>query len=239
MIENLKKLEALRGAALLANHEPAFVARVKAVKAWQQQRLKRTYPDLAADASYGPATAFFMDELYGIKDSALRDRDLIRMYPTIKRVLPQFAYDAVSKALELDVISEEFDQMLAKKIGDVVITETNYAAAFRQAGTENDRLRQVELMRAVGAELDVVVKKPMIYSTLRLLRTPARFAGLSNMQQFLEAGFTAFKHMNGAKYFLNTIAERETALIARLYSNHPAPFEFSLADSNENIKTPH
>ncbi len=238
MIENLKKLEALRGTVSLAIHDTAFFSRVKTVKAWQQQRLKRTYPDLAADVRYGPATMFFMDELYGIKDSALRDRDLIRMYPTIKRVLPQFAYDAVSKALELDVISEEFDQMLAKKIGDEVITEANYAEAFRQAGTKKDRLRQVELMRAVGAKLDVVVKKPMIYSTLRLLRTPARLAGLSNMQQFLEAGFTSFRHMNGAEYFLNTIAEREIALIERLYSGHPAPFELLRANENENTTKP-
>jgi hypothetical protein len=227
MIDNLKKLEELRGSASLEKNDADFFARVKAVKAWQQLRLKRTYPDLAADARYAPATAFFMDELYGIKDSALRDRDLIRMYPTIQRVLPQFAYDAVSKALELDVISEEFDQMLAKKLDGAAINEKNYAEAFREAGSKKDRLHQVDLMRAVGAELDVVVKKPLIYSTLRMLRTPARLAGLSNMQQFLEAGFTAFRHMNGAEYFLHTIAERETLLIERLYSRHPDPFEVS------------
>jgi hypothetical protein len=225
MIENLEKLEKLRGPDSLERNDADFFRRLKAVKRWQQARLKRTYPDLAADARYGPATAFFMDELYGIKDSALRDRDLIRMYPTIKRVLPQFAYDAVSKALELDVISEEFDQLLAQKIGDVEINESNYAEAFRDAGTMKDRLRQVDLMRAVGAELDVVVKKPLIYTTLRMLRTPARLAGLSNMQQFLESGFTAFKHMNGAEYFLETIATRETELIKRLFSAHPEPFD--------------
>jgi hypothetical protein len=225
MIENLEKLEKLRGPDSLERNDAHFFKRLKAVKTWQQSRLKRTYPDLAADARYGPATAFFMDELYGVKDSALRDRDLIRMYPTIKRVLPQFAYDAVSKALELDVISEEFDQLLAQKIGDVAINEENYAQAFRDAGTMRERLRQVDLMRAVGAELDVVVKKPLIYSTLRMLRTPARLAGLSNMQQFLEAGFSAFKHMNGAEYFLETIATRETELIKRLFSGHPVPFE--------------
>jgi hypothetical protein len=225
MIENLEKLEKLRGPGSRERNDADFFKRLKAVKTWQQARLKRTYPDLATDLRYAPATAFFMDELYGVKDSALRDRDLIRMYPTIKRVLPQFAYDAVSKALELDVISEEFDQMLAQKIGDMAINEINYAAAFRDAGTMKERLRQVDLMRAVGAELDMVVKKPLIYSTLRMLRTPARIAGLSNMQQFLEAGFTAFRHMNGAQYFLDTIATRETELIKRLFASHPAPFE--------------
>ena len=32
-------------------------------------------------------------------------------------------------------------------------------------------------------------------------------------------------HMNGADYFLETIATRETELIKRLFSAHPAPFE--------------
>lgn len=115
MIENLERLEKLRGPNSRERNDADFFKRLNAVKTWQQARLKRTYPDLASDLRYAPATAFFMDELYGVKDSALRDRDLIRMYPTIKRMLPQFAYNAVSKALELDVISEEFDQTLAQK----------------------------------------------------------------------------------------------------------------------------
>ena len=44
------------------------------------------------------------------------------------------------------------------------------------------------------------------------------------MQQFLDAGFRAFRHMKGAEYFLQTIAERETMLVERLFDNHPVPF---------------
>jgi hypothetical protein len=87
-----------------------------------------------------------------------------------------------------------------------------------------DRLHQVELMRVVGNGLDRVVKKPLLYSTLKMLRKPARIAGLGEIQQFLEKGFSAFRHMNGAEYFLQTIAERETTLIERLLENHPDPF---------------
>lgn len=221
MIEHLTKLESLRG---LHGRDVAFFAEVGRVKLWQHERLARTYRDLAADARYAPATTFFLHELYGAKDSALRDRDLLRMYPTIKRVLPQFAFNTVSMALELDVISEEFDQRIARELIGSKIDETSYVAAFRAVGRRNDRLRQVDLMREVGRQLDVVVKKPLIYSTLRMLRTPARLAGLQNMQQFLEAGFTAFRHMNGADYFLNTIATREIAIIDRIIDGHSQPF---------------
>ena len=225
MLERLKQLEALRGREALADaSDIAFHAEVKAVKAWQQQRLRRSYADLAGDSRYAKAVAFFLDELYGTKDSAIRDRDLIRMYPTMKRLLPKFAFDTVDSALELDVLAEEFDQAIAKQLAGAALTESSYAAAFRAVDRRADRLHQVELMRAVGEGLDLVVRKPLIYSTLKMLRKPAKMTGLGEMQQFLEAGFSAFRHMNGAAHFLNTIAERETVLIARLLDNHPKPF---------------
>jgi hypothetical protein len=221
MIEFLERLRQLRGPE---NRDAHFFAELGRVKTWQRERLARTYPDLAADARFGPATAFFLDELYGGKDSAIRDQDLIRMYPTIKRLLPAFAFETVSKAIELDLISEEFDQAVARVVPDEQINEKNYADAFRLAGRKDERLRQVVLMREVGERLEVVVKKPLVYSTLKMLRGPAKVAGLGAMQQFLESGFTAFRHMKGADYFLSTIAERETRLIERIFSEHPQPF---------------
>jgi hypothetical protein len=144
MLERLKQLEKLRGhAAREAANDADFDARLLAVKAWQQQRLRRTYADLAADPRYALAVAFFLDELYGVKDSAIRDRDLVRMYPTMKRLLPQFAFDTVDRALELDVLAEEFDQALARELGGARITEVTYADAFRRVGREEDRVHQV------------------------------------------------------------------------------------------------
>ena len=215
-------------------HPPAFLQKLGEIKRWQHQRLTRTYADLAADPRYAPAVKFFLDELYGAGNTsddtkpsqcALRDRDLIRMYPTIKRVLPTFAFETVKKALELDVLAEEFDQSLTVLLRGKTVNEANYVVAFREAGRRADRLRQVDLMREVGVALELVVKKPLIYSTLKMLRGPSKLAGMSAMQQFLEAGFTAFKHMKGADYFLETIATRETELIKRLFSAHPAPFD--------------
>lgn len=225
MLERLEKLQKLRGA--LAKREGCgadFDSRLKAVKTWQQARLARTYADLAADSRYAPAIEFFLDELYGIKDSTIRDRDLVRMYPTMKRLLPKFAFDAVAMALELDVLAEEFDQALTKALGNQVLTEANYLTAFRAVGRRDDRLRQVDLMQSVGEGLDRMVKKPLIFSTLKMLRAPAKLAGLGEMQQFLEAGFTAFRYMNGADHFLSTVASRETLLIERIMNGTLNPF---------------
>ena len=225
MLERLKQLEMLRGREALADAADAdFHARVTAVKLWQQHRLRRCYADLAADSRYAMAVDFFLEELYGTKDSSIRDRDLIRMYPTMKRLLPKFAFDAVDRALELDVLAEEFDQAIARQLAGATLTEARYAAAFRAVGRRADRLHQVELMRKVGQGLDRMVNKPLLYSTLKMLKKPSQLAGLGEMQQFLDAGFRAFRHMKGAEYFLQTIAERETMLVERLFDNHPVPF---------------
>jgi hypothetical protein len=49
-------------------------------------------------------------------------------------------------------------------------------------------------------------------------------AGMEDLQLFLERGFEAFRHMGGATHFLSTIAQRETAILNRLFSGHPSPF---------------
>ncbi len=217
MLEHLNRLEALRGISHTQRHAGFFVD-VKRVKRWQHARLEWTYRDLASDKRFAPATRFFLDELYGEKETALRDRDLVRMYPTMKRLLPKFAFETVKNALALDVLSEEFDQALAEHLRGEQITNERYCEGFRAVGRKRDRLRQVELMRGVGEGLDVVVKKPLIFSTLKLLRRPSKLAGLAEMQRFLETGFSAFKHMKGATPFLETIATRETEFIEAIFA---------------------
>ena len=214
MLEHLNRLEELRGPT---KREADFLADVKRVKQWQHRRLRYTYHDLSIDHRFAPATTFFFDELYGEKDTVQRDRDLLRMYPTIKRLLPKFAFETLDNALALDVLSEEFDQALAAQTRGVAINNAVYCEAFRAVGRKADRLRQVALMQDVGHGLDLVVKKPLIYSTLKMLRRPSKLAGLAEMQQFLEAGFSAFRHMKGATPFLHAIAERETALIEAIF----------------------
>jgi hypothetical protein len=214
MLEHLNRLEELRGPT---KREADFLADVKRVKQWQHRRLRYTYHDLSIDHRFAPATTFFFDELYGEKDTVQRDRDLLRMYPTIKRLLPKFAFETLDNALALDVLSEEFDQALAAQTRGVAINNAVYCEAFRAVGRKADRLRQVALMQEVGHGLDLVVKKPLIYSTLKMLRRPSKLAGRAEMQQFLEAGFSAFRHMKGATPFLHAIAERETALIEAIF----------------------
>lgn len=56
------------------------------------------------------------------------------------------------------------------------------------------------------------------------MRVPARAAGFSALQKFLERGVAAFARMGDASEFLGTIDSRETALMEAIFAGSDAPF---------------
>jgi hypothetical protein len=51
------------------------------------------------------------------------------------------------------------------------------------------------------------------------MRFPARAAGLSALQSFLESGFDTFRKLHGADEFLSQIENRERSLAASLFGS--------------------
>jgi len=86
------------------------------------------------------------------------------------------------------------------------------------------RDRQIGLIGRVGGGLEHAVRTPGIGLLLRMSRGPARAAGLSELQGFLERGFDAFARLDGPHAFLAEIQRDERALSARLFAGDPAPF---------------
>ena len=219
-------LDALRQLRGQPQSDAGFARRLDEVKRWQHGRLAKTYADLSADTRYGPAAAFFLDDMYGDKDFSRRDEEMLRIYPTLVKLLPASTVETVDLALALDALAEAFDQDMARALsGFAPITEATYAEAFRQVGRESERRRQVELVGEVGHRLDQMVKKPLIATTLRMLRKPAYMAGLGDLHEFLDHGFNAFRHMRGADEFLAIIMRRETTIMTRIFASHPTPFD--------------
>jgi hypothetical protein len=217
---HLERLREMRGREAHGHTPPRLVD----VKAWQAGRLARSYADLAADPRYAKATGFFLGDLYGAKDFSGRDDAMLRIYPIMVRTLPRGAVETAALAIEVDALSEELDRRVAAVLEPGPITQDSYARAYRQAGTLAERARQIELIDEVGRRLDVLVVKPMVYATLKLMRRPAKMLGMEDLQTFLERGFEAFRHMGGADEFLATIAGRETKILNRLFSGHSSPF---------------
>ena len=93
-----------------------------------------------------------------------------------------------------------------------------YALAWRTVGQPAQRERQIGLLLDVGAALDRHTGSRVLRASLQMMRGPARAAGLSALQAFLESGFDAFGAMRGAAEFLQHIADRERALAAALFA---------------------
>jgi hypothetical protein len=208
---------------LLREADPALQARVQAVKHYQHERFQHTYADLLAQPRYAQATRFFLDELYGPVDFTRRDTQFKRVVPGLVRLFPREVVRTVQTLGELHALSEELDSAMGRVAPPGPVDLAGYASAWRAVGRPADREAQIMLMRRVADALDLYTRNPLLRHTLRLMRTPARLAGLPELQAFLEAGFDTFGAMRGAKDFLDTVVSRERALAAWLFAAQVPP----------------
>src|SRR5690242_17374727 len=104
---HLAQLKALRGDAGRAP------PRLAELKRWQSKRLAQSYVDVSSVPRYHAATAFFLDDLYGAKDFSGRDQAMLRIIPTMLKLLPASAVETAALAIELEALSESLDQRVA------------------------------------------------------------------------------------------------------------------------------
>lgn len=203
--------------------DPQLSSRWRAVKQFQAERLRATYPDLLASDRYREPCEFFLDELYGAHDFDRRDSEAQRVVPKLAKMLPARAVETLLLAVQLDEMSERLDSDLARKLAAPVTAEA-YAAAYRTVGSEAERERQIELVEEIGKALDKLARIPMLSTMLHMMRGPAEMWGLSHLHHFLQRGFDAFAGMGGARDFLATVRRRESTVNRRLFAGEPDPF---------------
>lgn len=204
---------------------PGLGAALVTVKALQAKRFAGTYGDLLRSTEYGAAARFFLDDLYSDKDYSQRDAQFSRIAGALQRLFPQQVITTAVSLAQLHLLTEELDWQMAEQWvlhsaagsqGDA----PNYIACWRSVGRTEDRFRQLEVVLSVGKELDRLTRTPGLRLMLRMMRGPARAAGLGSLQDFLETGFDTFANMSGkgrsADEFLNTIRTRESSWIERL-----------------------
>lgn len=215
IIEHLRRVDVERRRRARA---PGLEASVRALKAYQQDRFRLTYADLLATARYGAASRFFLEELYGPGDFTRRDAQFARVVPALVRLFPSDVVHTVETLARLHAVSEQLDSEMGAHIAGVDVEARTYIQAWQSTGREDKRETQIALTLEVGVSLDQYTRKPLLRHTLRMMRVAARAAGLGDLQRFLEAGFDAFKAMNGADDFLTVIAHRERQLATSLFS---------------------
>jgi len=195
---------------------------VVALKAYQQLRFSHTYADLLASERYAPAARFFLDELYGPTDFTRRDAQFARVVPALVRLFPREIVETVATLSRLHALSESLDTEMALGLTSPELDAAVYAAAWQATKRGNDREQQILLTLNVASALDRLTRNALIRNSLRLMRGPARAAGLSDLQVFLEEGFDTFRAMGGAGECIRIVDEREHTLVKMLFDDQAA-----------------
>ena len=201
---------------------PALAQQVLALKAFQHRRFERSYADLLGDPSTREAALFFLSDLYGTQDFSARDAQFARIVPTLDRLFPGEIVRTVRDLAELHALSETLDHRMARALPGPAVDAAAYVAAWCTVGEPALRERQIALMLGVGGALVGYTRNRWLRHSLRLMRAPARAAGLEALHQFLERGFDTFARLRQPKAFLDTLAGRERALAALLFTR-PSP----------------
>ena len=197
------------------------------LRRWQSNRLRKSFAEILANPKMRPAGEFFLTDLYADKDFSARDRDAAKILPIMAMILPQTLLQAAVDTIELAVVSQAFDLTMAAAIrpnkkGDIDLQ--HYIEAYREVGCPRLRRHQIDLIIRVGRNLDAAVQKHGVYKLLKASRTPARLAGLQELQGFLERGFESFAQLGGADEFLEMVADSEYGISERLFAGHKNPF---------------
>ncbi len=190
------------------------------IKRLQAHRFRATYSDLLGQTRYAPATRFFLDELYGVHDFVQRDAQFSRIAGALERLFPEAVAQLAVDLAETHALTEVLDQQLATHwltLDDALPTATRYILSWRLTDSRVDRDRQLSVVQHMGLELQRLTRMKTLRLGLRMMRNPARAAGLDALQHFLESGFDAFSALGDARAFLDTIQERESRWIAALF----------------------
>jgi hypothetical protein len=217
ILRDLDSVERLRAERLA---DPVLAHGVERVKAFQQLRFARTYADLLGSQRYARAARFFLDELYGPTDFSHRDAQFARVVPALVRLFPEDVVATVATLGQLHALSESLDSLMARTLSefDGALDASRYAHAWRLVGEPLSRQSQIDLTVSVGRQLDRYTRSKLLRHSLRLMRGPAKAAGMEQLQRFLESGFDTFAEMRGAEEFLTIVRQREETLAAALFA---------------------
>lgn len=199
------------------------------LRRWQAARLQRSFARFLRDPRRAAAAQFFLSDVYGDRDFARRDADIARVLPMMQKLLPNSLLATVADAIELGALSHALDLRMAQTLQSLApgrrkLDEGLYARAYRETGMRRLRARQIRLIRSVGGGFGRALKLPGVAALLAFSRGPARLAGLSELQGFLERGYAAFDGLGDAETFVAEIERDEHEASRRLFAGEANPF---------------
>lgn len=216
--------------------QPLLQQAVAAIKTLQSHRFAGTYADLMRNPDVAPATRFFLDELYSAHDFSGRDGQFGRIAGTLQTVFPDAVVDTAVALAQLHALTERLDHAMAgawQTLPATLAPPARYLRAWRSVGERAARTQQLDSVLAIGHALARLTRTPGLRALLRLMRRPARLAGLGTLQSFLESGFDTFgalaRHGGAVEDFLRTVQQREAGLMALLFDGPAVACETEIA----------
>jgi hypothetical protein len=205
---------------------------LKLLRQWQAERLAATHKDLLNSPDFGDACRFFLSDVYGPHDFSRRDQDIMQVYHAVGRLFPPQVAKSLELVIEVNDLTLKLDEMLQKVLFSELhvteeITPELYAEAYRRCNNYDERERQIDLLIEVGREVNRLVRKPFIGLTLRMAHLPAYLMGWSELQDFLERGYAAFKQLSDAEQFIQLLERRERQILDQIFAGVPNPFYIS------------
>ncbi len=199
------------------------------LKAWQSERLRRTYADLLNDKRYQPACLFFLNDIYAPRDFSQRDYDIERLHDFLSRLLPPVMLTLLTQVVELNRLTNALDKRLVQAlVGELGVTDEItaqlYAQGYRICDNYAERLRQIDLITHVLAQVGAGARLLVVGAAMKILRGPAQRADWIELYELLEHGYAAFKQMKDVKNFVGVIEQREKRILDRIFAGAGDPF---------------
>lgn len=197
------------------------------IKHFQTRRFAATYQDLLTSIDFGDCTNFFLQELYSARDYSERDAQFARIGRALELTFPDQVVATAVTLAQLHQVTETLDLAMAEHWHQHPHSDANtrYRQAWRSVGQPDQRRWQLDTVLQIGRTLGELTGKPGLRLMLKMMRQPARLAGLGALQLFLETGFDRFgmlaKKRTAVETFLRTIHTREAAWMAQLDAAQP------------------
>lgn len=212
-----------------ARHQDAgLLGAVWSLQHAQIARLRMTHADELADARYQPITEFFLSEIYTGLDIEELAREIEKALPVATRMLPDSVMRTAAIAVELNALTGELDEEVARDLLAHGCAEhpsdADIIAAYRRCGHFAQRREQMRLLRELGLGLDRYVRSRLITATFKMAARPARMAGLGGLYDFMGQGFAVMKPMKSVAEFLDIFIGREQRILDKLENGSDDPF---------------
>lgn len=212
-----------------AGHE--LLPATHALARWQAERLKTTHYDLYNHPGYHTGLEFLLTDLYAPVSGSRRDDNVDRVFPKMVKWLPEKQLDTFAGLMELNLLTQRLDldlvEILAVRVDDSLtgLTETTYCEALRASNRIDERMQQINLVAETGRQLDHYVRNRTLGWLLSIGRRPAEMAELTDLHNFLQRGYTAFRHMGNVELLISRLVARETRVLDNILSRRPDPFQ--------------